>query len=511
VLAPTGRDGFLTCKLLAQAGLAGCVCADIDELCGRFELEGAAGLFIAEEVLVPAAFERLRLLLDGQESWSDLPVVLFTGERAAVSARLPTTQLLAPLGNVMLLDRPLRPITMVSAARAALRARRRQYAARGELLHQQRAVRQRDQFLAMLGHELRNPLSAILMAARLLDDEPAKSPRYLEILRRQATNLARLVDDLLDVSRVTSGKVVLQRTRLDLGQLAERSVHAVSALAASQGLELSFHVDGGPWYVEGDAVRLEQVAVNLLNNAVKYTGAGGRIDVTVRALDGMAVLSVADTGVGLAPDMLGRVFELFEQVESTLDRAKGGMGIGLTLVRSLVELHGGGVVAQSDGVGKGSVFTVRLPLRAAVAGAAAEVVRREASVASVDVGVVVAGGCDVLIVEDNPDSREVLQLILRRSGHRVEAVGDGLAGVERALAKRPDVMVVDIGLPGLDGFGVARRVREVHGGAVYLIALTGYGQPEDRRRALDAGFDVHLTKPIDVDAIHGVFARRGRG
>jgi signal transduction histidine kinase len=494
VLAPTGRDGPLTCQLLARAGLEASCCTDLPGLCERLEREGAAGVLIAEEVLAPTGFDCLREALARQASWSDLPVLLFTGERE----RPHTAAILAPLGNVTLLDRPLRPITMISAARAALRARRRQYAARGELERQRQAVQQRDQFLAMLGHELRNPLSAILMAAGAMAQSEGGRPRYLEILRRQAGHLARLVDDLLDVSRVTSGRIVLQKGSIDLGLLVSRCVQSTIATAQQQQITLAFTGPPEKLRVDGDPVRLEQVFANLITNAIKYTPAGGRVDIGLAGDAGRAVVCVRDTGVGIAPDMLERVFELFAQVESTLDRAKGGMGIGLTLVRSLVELHGGQVVATSEGIGRGSTFSVMLPLRIGPEVAVAAVANGNASRT---LPLAPVRTFDILIVEDNADAREVLRLVLERDGHRVAACADGLSGVERALAHKPDLMVVDLGLPGLDGFGVARKVRATLGHDVYLVALTGYGQPEDRRRALDAGFDTHLTKPVDAEVI----------
>jgi signal transduction histidine kinase len=500
VLAPTGRDGPLTCQLLARAGIDAVVCTDVEDLCERIEREGAAGILVAEEVMVAAGFECVRATLLRQEPWSDLPILLFTGERAHAAERLHTSQLLAPLGNVTLLDRPLRPITMVSAARAALRARRRQYAARSELERQKQAVLQRDQFLAMLGHELRNPLSAILMAAGAMAQPDGGRPRYLEILRRQAGHLARLVDDLLDVSRVTSGRIVLQKGSLDLGLLVARCVQAAAAAAQQQQITVQLVPPAATLRVDGDPVRLEQVFTNLITNAIKYTPAGGCVDITLAGGDGRASVCVQDTGVGIAAEMLERVFELFAQVESSLDRAKGGMGIGLTLVRSLVELHGGEVAAASEGPGRGSVFTVSLPLRIGPEVAAAPAANGNAS-RTLSVAPASAQAMDILIVEDNADAREVLRLVLEHEGHRVAACADGLAGVECALAHKPDLMVIDLGLPGLDGFAVARKVRASLGHDVYLVALTGYGQPEDRRRALDAGFDTHLTKPVDAEVI----------
>jgi signal transduction histidine kinase/CheY-like chemotaxis protein len=488
ILAPTGRDGVLTGALLEKTGIASLLCADMSELCMRVESEGALALMLAEEVLFPAALARLRGILEKQESWSDLPILVFSGRLPGQQPHPLTSHLVESLGNVTLLDRPLRPITMLSAANAALRARRRQYLARAELLEQQRAIRQRDQFLAMLGHELRNPLAAITMAIELEQENDRAS--YRAIVQRQAKHLSRLVDDLLDVSRVTSGKIVLQRAPLDVRELLERSIQSLQPALVAQRLNVRVRAPAQGPVVSADAVRLEQIVANLLTNAAKYTPAHGHIEVSIVEQAGEAIITVSDDGVGISAEMLPRVFDLFAQAEATLDRAKGGMGIGLTLVRSLVELHGGRVEAHSEGLGKGSCFTVRLPA----------VARRTSGKAQHERGLSVPPGrpCDILIVEDNEDSRELLASMLARLGHCVSVAADGLEGVEAALSKRPRVILIDIGLPALDGYGVARRVRPALGREVYLIALTGYGQPEDRARALEAGFDVHLTKPVDV-------------
>ncbi len=491
VLAPTGRDATLTCAMLAKAGLACDGCSTMAELIHRAEHEGAAGLLVADEALGTSAFTQLVALINRQEAWSDIPILLFGGQGATVQTRTPTAQLLAPLGNVTLLERPLRPMTMISAAKAAARARHRQYQARDELVEQQRAVQQRDQFLAMLGHELRNPLGAIVMAAEMMNRSEAHAPRYRAVVERQARHLSRLVDDLLDVSRVTSGKIVLQCERLDVTVLIQRCMQTMDSAINEQQLTISLSRPALPLFVDADQVRFEQVVVNLLANAIKYTPANGHIEVSTSCDGDDVVVRFSDSGVGIAADMVDRVFDLFSQVEGTLDRAQGGMGIGLTLVRSLVELHGGTVTAASPGLGKGSVFTVRLP-RAATTSTASERPAGEGEPGARH---------DVLVVEDNPDSREMLCSLLESSGHRVAAVGDGLTAVQCALEMRPSIIVVDIGLPGLDGYGVAERVRDSLGATVFLVALTGYGQPEDQRRALAAGFDVHLTKPVDFEAL----------
>jgi signal transduction histidine kinase len=490
VVAPTGRDAALTCDLLAQAGLRGEACRTLAEVGDEAE-RGAAGLILAEEVLVPENVRRLADLLARQPPWSDLPILVFTGQGATIQARSPTVELLAPLGNVTLLDRPVRPITLISAARAALRARKRQYQAREALERQRTAVRQRDQFLAMLGHELRNPLGVILLATELLENGEDVAPQR-EVLRRQARHLTRLVDDLLDVARVTSGKVALRRQPLDLVELVGRCVQSVQPRAR----HLTVTLDAPPaMAVDGDADRLEQVFVNLLTNAAKYTPPGGHVAVVVETADGEAVVSVRDDGVGLTADMLPRVFDLFAQAEGTLDRAQGGLGIGLTLVRSLVELHGGAVEARSAGPGTGAEFVVRLPLSDAAGAAASPDADRRAGPTR-----------RILIVEDNADTRDLLKVLLEARGHAVDVAADGAEGVDRALRLAPDAMIVDIGLPGLDGYAVARRLRAHFGASLLLVALTGYGQPEDRRRALEAGFDVHCTKPVDAERLDRLLA-----
>jgi signal transduction histidine kinase/CheY-like chemotaxis protein len=498
VLAPTGRDAALTRSLLAQAELSALVCSSLNELCERFEREGAAALLIAEEVFVRSGVGVLREMLARQSAWSDVPIVIFTGTPAY--GRVNDPQQLSSIGNVILLERPLQPISMLSAARSALRARRRQYDARGELHAQQRAVRERDQFLAMLGHELRNPLSAIGMALKL-DSETHRS-KYQDIMGRQLAHVTRLVDDLLDVARVTSGKIVLRCEDVNLVALAQRCVSLLQPLL-SEGTTLTLEAADDPIWIYADGDRIEQIVNNLVTNAIKYTGANGQIVVQVSAADDQAVLHVRDSGIGLAPGMIDRVFELFTQAEGTLDRSQGGMGIGLTLVRSLVGLHDGSVSVTSAGLGHGSEFTVRLPRKtpAAQSAASRQIPQENMHQTPTD---------KVLIVEDNEDSRELLAAILTQRGYAVATAEDGQSGIDGALAERPQVLLVDIGLPGIDGYGLAREVRSKLGSDVYLVALTGYGQPQDRSRALDAGFDVHLTKPVDIDALERLLANRAQ-
>ena len=363
----------------------------------------------------------------------------------------------------------------------------------------QRANRAKDEFLAMLGHELRNPLNAIGSAASLLGLQNGKAEmteRACAVIHRQVQHLARLVEDLLDVSRVTSGKVVLVREPTDLAELVTGTL--ASWRAAGRFARHRVTQETAAVWVDADPTRLEQVLGNLLANALKYTPSGGAITVRVRAEAERAVLEVEDTGAGIPPELLGKIFDLFVQGERTLDRAQGGLGIGLTLTRALVEMHGGTVEARSAGTGQGAAFTIRLPeiappaspVRAPASAPPARVARR------------------ILVIEDNTDAREMLRAQLERDGHEVHGAPDGPSGLEAAAAVRPDVVLIDIGLPGLDGYDVARRIRATAWGkSMLLVALTGYGQADDRRDALEAGCDLHVTKPVMPDRLAEIIAQ----
>jgi signal transduction histidine kinase len=363
----------------------------------------------------------------------------------------------------------------------------------------EQANRAKDEFLAMLGHELRNPLNAIAGASGVLAHDGASAEhaaRARDVIQRQVSSLRELVDELLDVARVTSGKIVLNRHPLDLGALVRGIVSVMGSAGRLGRHRVETQVD--PVWVSGDETRLEQVVANLLDNAAKYTPAGGRIRVRVRPEGEDAVLEVEDSGVGIAPELLPRVFELFTQGERTLDRAQGGLGLGLALVRRLVELHGGGVTAHSGGVGHGARFVVRLPR---VDAPAAEVSESAGASAA-------AGPLRVLVVEDNPDGRETLTMMLQLAGHTVVQAESGPEGVERAQREHPQVAIVDIGLPGFDGYEVARRLRaDPTTATIRLVALTGYGQEDDRKAALNAGFDAFLVKPADLGALNDILAR----
>ncbi|MHC5539002.1 PAS domain-containing hybrid sensor histidine kinase/response regulator [Singulisphaera rosea] len=363
--------------------------------------------------------------------------------------------------------------------------------------------RRKDEFLAMLAHELRNPLSSINNAVQLLGKLKTHEEHLWakDVVQRQVKHLARLIDDLLDVSRISRGKIRLRKETLDLSPVVGAAVEAVRPFMEERKHELGVSLVNEGLRLEADPIRLEQILVNLLTNAAKYTEAGGRITLMACRERGEVVITVRDNGMGLASELLPRVFELFAQGDRTIARSEGGLGIGLTLVRKLAEMHGGTVVAASEGPGKGSEFTVRLP-------ALVDATSRSPS-RGVRLPRVALQNSRVLVVDDNADSATALARILRLLGHDVRVANDGPAGIEEARAHRPEVVLLDIGLPGMDGYEVAERLRaEASCQSAYVIAVTGYGRGEDLRRSRAAGFDYHLVKPVDYDTLLALFAPR---
>ncbi|MEB2345738.1 MAG: PAS domain S-box protein [Deltaproteobacteria bacterium] len=388
-------------------------------------------------------------------------------------------------------------------ARRALEAQREQLlgVAQRARAEAEAASRSKDEFLAMLSHELRNPLAALRNAVYSARLDPGRRERALEIATHQAEQLGRLVDDLLDLSRITQGAIRLSRHRVPLNELVERAAATAYPLFEARGHRLSVSVPPEPLLCEGDPVRLEQVVGNLLDNAARYTNAGGHIELHLERCGDDAVLRVRDDGIGIAPEALPRIFELFVQAGQQPERAVGGLGIGLAVVRDLVALHRGRVEAHSEGPGRGAEFVVFLPC---VGGT----FRTEPDAGGESPAAPQPGGLRVLIVEDNADAAEGLMMLLEVFGHQVRVARDGPSALEAARGDPPDVMLVDIGLPGIDGYEVARRVRETPAlGEVPLVALTGFGLEDDRRRALAAGFDHHLTKPVDPARLRKLLAR----
>jgi PAS domain S-box-containing protein len=358
----------------------------------------------------------------------------------------------------------------------------------------------KDEFLAVLAHELRNPLAPIRNGVHLLrraGGGDAAIGSIAAMLERQVAQMVRLVEDLLDVSRITRGRIELRRERIELASVVNQAVEAARARIEGMGHALAVTLPPEPIQLDADAARLTQVLHNLLDNACKFTTQGGRIALTVAREGAEAVVRVRDDGIGIPREQLPRIFDLFVQVDTSLERAASGLGIGLTLVKTLVEMHGGAVAAHSEGPGRGSEFVVRLPV--ADAGAAAPARAAPAPVT--------APGRRVLIVDDNPDGAGSLATLLELSGHRTERAHDGVEAVEAAERFRPEVVLLDIGLPKLNGYDVCRRIRaQPWGQDVLLVAVTGLGQDEDERRSREAGFDRHLVKPVDYDALAQLLA-----
>lgn len=354
------------------------------------------------------------------------------------------------------------------------------------------ADERKDQFLAMLAHELRNPVSAIRNAVELIKVAPADEPRIhqaLDVLERQLRHQSHLLDDLLDVSRITRGKILLRQERVDLAHLARETLMDHQKALEKARLQLAQEFPDEPVWVQGDRIRLAQVLGNLLDNAIKFTDPGGQVQVKLWVEDGEARLSVTDTGVGISAEMLPHLFETFAQADRSLDRSAGGLGLGLALVSGLVQLHGGRVTSASEGVNRGATFTLTLPNAEAPLGALEEEPATPEPL---------GGPIRILLIEDNQDAAETLHDLLELSGHTVEIAFSGPAGVKVAEQFHPDVVLCDIGLPGMDGYEVARLLRgNPETAGTRLIAVTGYGQDEDRARAREAGFDLHLTKPVE--------------
>jgi signal transduction histidine kinase/CheY-like chemotaxis protein len=502
ILAPTRKDAVLTASLLPD-GAVGEICPTLNELVTEVE-RGAAAILIAEEWVATSDCARLAEVIAMQPAWSDLPVLVLTRPGADSGE---VAEAVRTLGNVTLLERPLRMSTLMSAVRTAVRARERQYQIRGYLadrLQAEEALRiadqRKDEFLATLGHELRNPLAPMQAGLQLLKlsnlpDE--RSVRSVDVMERLLQHLVRLVDDLLEVSRITRGLIDIRKEPVDLCSILRTAVETSRPLVDAADQNLIVEIPDRPVSIAGDVVRLTQVFANLLNNASKYTENGGHIWLTLSVVDQSAVVSVRDDGIGIPPSQLETVFDMFTQVDRSQRRAQGGLGIGLTLVQNIVAMHGGTVEAHSDGANAGSEFVVGLPV--------------VAEPAQVTVSTAVPAQfppCRILIVDDNSDAADTLQMLLTELGATIAVANSGPEALRALDTFDPDAVLLDIGMPGMDGYEVSRRVRSSTHADVLLIALTGWGQGEDRERSKRAGFDHHLVKPPDIERLREILIER---
>ncbi|HZH33099.1 MAG TPA: ATP-binding protein [Pyrinomonadaceae bacterium] len=535
LLAPTGMDAQMIARVLGEAGVAAEACADIRDFCRKLPA-GAGAAFITEEALDAEALQCLVDALGEQPPWSDFPLVVLTSGGSDAQPNMAVLKKLGDAGNVTLIERPTRIITLVSALQAALRARRRQYEVREHLLRQQRAEEERvrllikaeeanrtkDEFLATMSHELRTPMTAILGWAQLLRSHTlseADFERALEIVERNAQAQNKLIDDLLDISRIITGKLRLDVRAVELSSIVAATVDALRPTAEAKDVRLQPLLDQQAGLVSGDSDRLQQIVWNLLSNAIKFTPKGGRVQVRLERVDSHVEIIVSDTGKGIGAEFLPHVFDRFRQADGTSTRRHGGLGLGLSIVRQLVELHGGTVGVESDGEGRGATFYVQLPLllarRKTDAGAPA---RRHPTAGGNGVSFdcpPTLEGLRVLVVDDETDTRHLLRTVLERCGSEVTTAASAAEALAAFTQSKPDVLISDIGLPEEDGYELICKLRAAEaagaGGRIPAIALTAYARVEDRVRALNAGFQVHVPKPIEpVELLAVVASLAGR-
>ena len=487
IYAPTGQDAPLAAKVLAMAQIDSHVCTSLGDLAQQLEL-GVGAVLTVEEALAPGAYQLLQACVARQPDWSDLPIILLTHHGADSPM---VRQAVTGLGNLSLMERPVRTLTLITALHSTLRARNKQYQVR-------EAARRKDEFLASLGHELRNPLAPIRTSVSLLTHlypDAAPVARIRDMVERQVKLLTRLVDDLLDVARITSGKITLQRQLVTLGAVMSHVSELCQHGADAKRIHIAWQLPPSEIMLDIDYARAVQIYANIISNAVKFTPQGGNVVVRAGASDdGRELLvSVRDSGIGLDAETIPRIFRMFEQSKTVTGQFSSGLGIGLSLSRQFAEMHGGTVEATSDGPGKGSEFLIRLP-----------VVNCNARNA---IPLPAAAGVDgrrmkVLVVDDNHDAADSLAALLEIDGFDVHAVYDGAAAIAAVTQSQPDMIILDLGMPGMDGYETARAIRQRPGAeGILLLALTGWGQSDARRRTLEAGFDHHLVKPVELDQI----------
>lgn len=524
VLPPTRADGIAIGKVLGASGISYLLVDGIGGLCEAVS-DGVSMAVLGEEGLAedPGA---LAACIARQPLWSDLPIILLSRSGGELRIR---GELIAALGNVSVVERPIRTTTLVSLVHSNLRARVRQYQIREYIAHQhrseaereqllaseraarseaERTSRMKDEFLATLSHELRTPLNAVLGWTQVLrqfhsgHDELGKG---LAVIERNARAQAEIIEDLLDMSSIVSGKVRLETGRVDIGTVVGSTVDAIRPTAQAKNISLRVDIDPRAGIVRGDQNRLQQIFWNLLTNALKFTPPGGRIDVTLVQVAAHVEIAVADDGQGIDPLFLPHVFDKFRQADASSTRQHGGLGLGLSIVKQLVELHGGVISAESAGNGAGSTFRVRLPLMQADATIAPADRRRARGGFAAGKGRFVErdgvtfDGLTVLVVDDEPDSRSLIRRLLEDREARVFTAASASEAIEELRTRAPDVLISDIGMPGEDGYALIRRVRAMDSAAAEIpaIALTAYARIEDRLRALHAGYQHHLAKPVE--------------
>lgn len=506
ILAPTSRDALTSQTLLAAADIDSWPCTTIEDVC-REAARGAGAAIVTAEAIVGDRKGCLTELLRGQPSWSDFPLIVLTAPGADSDAFL---RRMTAIGHMTFMKRPVQVASLVSAVQAALRDRRRQYAVRRHLAAQKKAEeelkeadRRKDDFIALLAHELRNPLAPVrngLQVIRLAGDNALAIAEARAMMERQLGHMVRLIDDLLDVSRISRNKMDLRKSRVLLTDVLTSAVETARPQIDAGGHVLTVALPPWPVFLDADLTRLAQVFSNLLTNSAKYTERGGHIRLGAEIQAGSVVVSVRDDGIGIPAAALTQIFDMFSQIDRSTERSTGGLGIGLALVKGLVEMHGGAVEAASDGEGKGSTFTVRLPILDGAAPAA--------SAPSSESLAPTGPRRRILAVDDNRDSAVSLALMLKLLGNDVLTAHDGEEAIAAAERFRPDLILMDVGMPRMNGLEATRRIREFPwGGNITIIALTGWGQPDDRARSAEAGCNGHLVKPISLPDLEKLLVR----
>jgi signal transduction histidine kinase/ActR/RegA family two-component response regulator len=498
VFMPTGRDALLVCSTLQKSNISAQACAEPSELKSEIE-KGAGAVLIAEEALKNGMLEQLSESFDRQPVWSDLPVVLFASSGQHAEALLETV---GTRFNATIVERPIRITMLVSAVRGALRARERQYQSRNLLNQLEESDRQKDLFLATLSHELRTPLNSILGWIQLLRTQSNNriDPKYaLEVIERNAKAQSELISDILFVSRVITNKLELNLEVIDLVAVVQSAIDVVRPLIETKKIRLNTSFDSGIKQINGDFDRLQQVFWNLLSNAIKFTPREGEINVRLINKDKNLEIEISDSGQGIKPEFLPFVFERFRQADSSYTRQVGGLGLGLAIVRHLVELHGGSVSVASEGENHGSAFTVTLPIFAQQKSQPTEMQNLKESQQEESLKDV-----RVLLVEDDADSREMLKIMFEQYGINVAVAATAAEALESVKQNPPDVLISDVGLPGEDGYELIGKIRQLapeQGGLIPAIALTGYASIQDRNHAIEVGYQNHLAKPVDIDKL----------
>jgi signal transduction histidine kinase/CheY-like chemotaxis protein len=503
VFMPTGRDAILVCATLAKADVSAQPCPDAQTL-EKEIAAGAGAVLLAEEGVQDGTLEHLIETFNRQPVWSDLPVVLFAGS-SNNSEKLLTT--IGTRLNATIVERPIRVAMLISAVRGALRARQKQYQTRDLLNRLEDSDRQKDLFLATLSHELRTPLNSILGWIQLLRGKPdtIDANHGLEVIERNAKAQSEIISDILFVSRIITGKLTLNLKPIDLVPVIQQAVEVVLPSVEAKNIQMNVFFDPDVRQIKGDHDRLKQVFWNILSNAVKFTPPHGRIDVSAFVRGAHVEIEIRDTGMGIEPDFLPLIFERFSQADSSYTRKVGGLGLGLAIVRHLIEIHGGSVSVASEGANRGATFTIKLPVLTARQTASAAAANGNAQKnAEAEKASAPPEGIHVLLVEDNDDSREMLAVLFAQSNLQITAVASAAEALAELERIKPDVLISDIGMPDQDGYALIRQVRArppEKSGSIPAIALTGYASLQDRDLALQAGYQEHLSKPVDTDEL----------